>query len=145
MAVPTISDDGLGGCDWTPAFAGEADRARLTPTGLKAYRALVARWTLSNRRAAALLGVSSGAWRCMKAGSWKGVLTRDQFTRISALLSIFDELHNLFGEPMADRWPTLVNHGELFAHCTPVDTMINGGILVMQEIRRHVGALQQGL
>ena len=145
MAEPIIPDDGLGGCERPQSFAREADRVRLTPTGLNAYRALVMRWTLNDAQAATLLGVSGGTWRRMKTGVWEGVLTQDQFTRISALLSILDELHNLFGEPMADRWPTLINHGPIFDRRAPVDAMIHGGIPVMLDIRRHVGALRQGL
>jgi len=46
---------------------------------------------------------------------------------------------------MADRWIRLRNSGRLFGNRTPIETMIDGGIPVMIEVRRYVDALRGGL
>ena len=46
---------------------------------------------------------------------------------------------------MADCWVRLPNTGPLFAGRTPVQAMIDGGIPLMLEVRRHVDALRGGL
>ncbi len=94
---------------------------------------------------AALLGVSPATWDRMKAQAWKQSLTQDQLTRASALIGIFKGLHLLFADDMADRWVGLRNTGPLFGNRTPIETMVDGGIPVMIEVRRYVDALRGGL
>ena len=126
-------------------FANESDRARLTPAALEAVRNLAGAWSITGDQIAALVGVSSTTWDRIKANSWRQALSQDQLTRTSALVGIFKGLHLLFADDMADRWPTLRNSGPLFANRTPVETMIEGGIPVMLDVRRHVDALRGGL
>ena len=126
-------------------FAGEADRARLTGTALKAFVRLSERWSLSNPDAAALLGVSASTWDRIKAGKWDGALSQDQLTRVSAIVGIFKGLHLLFADGMADRWPRLPNRGPVFERKSPIAAMIDGGIPRMLETRHYVDALRGGL
>src|SRR4051812_12810355 len=77
-------------------FARPAERARLTPTALKAIRNLAAVWRLTGEDAAALVGVSPSTWDRISAESWKQTLSQDQLTRISVLVGIFKGLHLLF-------------------------------------------------
>jgi uncharacterized protein (DUF2384 family) len=126
-------------------FASEEDRERLTATAVKAYRALAARWGLSNAEAAALLGVSLSTWDRIKRGSWDQALSQDQLTRVSALVGVFKGLGLLFADDMADRWPRLANKGPLFERRTPIEAMIEGGIPRMLEVRRYVDAVRGGL
>jgi hypothetical protein len=126
-------------------FATEADRARLTPTALKAYAALARAWRLSGEEAAALLGVSPSTWDRMRAGRWAGALAQDQLTRVSALVGVFKGLRLLFADALADDWPRLRNAGPVFGNLTPVEAMVEGGIPRMLEVRRHVDALRGGL
>jgi hypothetical protein len=58
---------------------------------------------------------------------------------------LFKGLHLLFADGMADRWPRLPNRGALFANRPPLTAMIEGGIPLMLEARRHVDALRGGL
>ena len=122
-----------------------ADRARLTPTALKAIRNLAAAWRLTGDDAASLVGVSPSTWDRISANAWKQTLTQDQLTRISALVGIFKGLHLLFADDMADRWPRLANSGPLFQNLTPIAAMQQGGIPLMLDIRQHVDALRGGL
>jgi hypothetical protein len=126
-------------------FARTEDRARLTPTALKAIRSLATAWHLTGDDAASLVGVSASTWDRISANAWKQTLTQDQLTRISALVGIFKGLHLLFADDMADRWPRLANSGPLFQNLTPIAAMQQGGIPLMLDIRQHVDALRGGL
>lgn len=126
-------------------FAGAADRRRLTPPALKALVRLMAAWQVTKEQAAALVGVSPSTWDRIRQGRWQQTLTQDQFMRASALIGIYKALHLLFADDLADRWPTLRNKGPLFENLTPVESMIEGGIPQMIEVRAQVDALRGGL
>jgi len=126
-------------------FSAESDRARLTPTAIRAVKSVAAHWTLKGDEASALLGVSPSTWDRMAAGRWDKSLSQDQLTRISAIVGIFKGLHLLFADGMADRWVRLRNKGALFGNRTAIETMIHGGIPAMLDVRRHVDALRGGL
>jgi hypothetical protein len=61
------------------------------------------------------------------------------------MIGIFKGSHLLFADAMADRWVRLRNSGPLFENRTPIETMIEGGIPAMIELRRYVDALRGGL
>jgi hypothetical protein len=126
-------------------FARIEDRARLSAPALGAFRALAGHWVLNNAEAAALLGVSESTWDRIKRGRWEQPLSQDQLTRASAAIGLFKGLHLLFVDGMADRWPKLANKGPIFRQKSPVEAMIEGGIPVMLETRRHVDAVRGGL
>lgn len=126
-------------------FADESSRRRLTGAAAKAVVRLTVAWGVGNAEAAALLGVSESTWDRIKAGRWDGVLSQDQLTRASALIGIFKGLHLLFADSMADRWPSLVNRGPIFARQSPIAAMIDGGIPRMLETRQYIDALRGGL
>jgi Antitoxin Xre/MbcA/ParS C-terminal toxin-binding domain len=86
--------------------------------------------------------VSASTWDRIKASAWGQALSQDQLTRASAITGIFKGLHLLFADSMADR---LRNSGPLFGNRTPIETMLEGGIPVMIEVRRYVDALRGGL
>ena len=126
-------------------FADERDRERLTAVAIKALKRIAQHWQLKGDETAALLGVSASTWDRMAAGSWNQSLSQDQLTRVSAIVGVFKGLHLLFADDMADRWARLRNKGPLFDNRTPIDAMIEGGIPVMLDVRRHVDALRGGL
>ncbi len=126
-------------------FAHEKDRARLTPAALEAMRNLAKAWDATGDEMAVLLGLSASTWDRIKGGAWGQALSQDQLTRASALIGVFKGLHLLFADAMADRWIRLRNSGPLFGNRTPLETMIEGGIPVMFEVRRYVDALRGGL
>lgn len=126
-------------------FTTADDRVRLSGVALKAFKALVARWDLSNSESAALLGVSESTWDRIKRGTWDQPLSQDQLTRASAAIGVYKGLHLLFADQMADRWPKLVNRGPMFQRRSPVEAMIEGGIPMMLETRRYVDAIRGGM
>lgn len=126
-------------------FADERDRERLTPAALEACRNLAKGWNITGDEMAALLGVSPSTWDRIKGEAWSQALSQDQLTRASALIGLFKGLHLLFADGMADRWVRLRNSGPLFGNRTPIETMIEGGIPAMIDVRRYVDALRGGL
>jgi uncharacterized protein (DUF2384 family) len=126
-------------------FADERDRERLTPAALEAIRNLAKAWGVTGDEMAVLLGVSPRTWDRIKSDAWGQALSQDQLTRASAMIGVFKGLHLLFADTMADRWVRLRNSGGLFANRTPIETMIEGGIPTMVEVRRYVDALRGGL
>jgi len=126
-------------------FAAESDRERLTPTAIHAMKRVAEHWNLRGQEASALLGVSPSTWDRMSAGKWESSLSQDQLTRVSAIVGVFKGLHLLFADSMADRWIRLRNKGTLFDNHSPIEAMIEGGIPMMLDVRRHVDALRGGL
>ncbi len=126
-------------------FADESDRNRLSPAAIKAMKRIADHWHLKGHESAALLGVSASTWDRMAAERWDQSLSQDQLTRVSAIVGVFKGLHLLFADQMADRWTRLRNKGPLFENRTPIDAMIEGGIPMMLDVRRHVDALRGGL
>ena len=126
-------------------FLAEDDRKRLTPAVIIGLRGVAKHWGLTGAESATLLSVSTSTWDRILADSWRQSFSQDQMTRASALIGIFKGLHLLFADDMADRWPQLNNAGPLFNEKTPIETMVEGGIPAMLDVRRHVDALRGGL
>ena len=130
----------------SPNLFDAAVRARLTPAAVDGMVRLAAIWRLSSAEVCALMGdVSERTWFRMKKGTWAGALSQDTLTRMSALFGIFKGLRLLFSEPLADEWVRLPNKGPLYGGRAPLDAMVEGGIPVMLEVRRHIDALRGGL
>ena len=125
-------------------FSAESERERLRPVAVKAIKNVATHWVLKGDEAAALLGISPSTWDRMSSGKGEKSLSQDQLTRISAMVGVFKGLHILFADDMADRWIRLRNKGPLFNGRTPVEAMIEGGIPMMLDVRRHVDALRGG-
>lgn len=126
-------------------FSDDGARARLSNPAFVAYQALVKLWSLTGHEAAALLAVSPSTWDRLKRTGPQAPLNQDQLTRVSALVGTLKGLRLLFADDLAERWPKLANKGRLFEGRTPVESMIEGGIPRMLEVRRHVDALRGGL
>jgi hypothetical protein len=121
-------------------------RARLTPAAVDGMVRLAEIWRLTSAEVCSLLGdVSDRTWFRMKKHEWAGTLSQDTLTRISALAGIFKGLRLLFSEPLSHEWVRLPNKGPLYGGRRPLDSMIEGGIPKMLEVRRHIDALRGGL
>jgi hypothetical protein len=125
-------------------FADEADRARFSATAIRAFLALAKPWSLSNAEASALIGVSASTFDRMKRG-YRPALSQDQLTRVSALVGVYKGLHLLFVDETGDEWVRRENSGPLFDRRTPIESMIEGGIPRMLEVRRYIDAVRGGL
>jgi hypothetical protein len=146
-----VADDLLGGSvvpastDRIPEFDHSVLRnPELRRVAITAYRRLAKYWFLDNAEAAALLGVSPGTWQRIKDDRWTGSFNQDQLTRLSLLVGMFEALHTIFANDMADRWPRLPNKNELFEGKSPIAMMVEDGIPAMLIVLAHVRAIQQG-
>lgn len=122
-----------------------AERERLSGSALRAFFSIADRWKLRDEDARELLGgLSSSAWY-----EWKKrpdrLLDVDRITRISYLIGIYKALHILYGDELADEWPSLPNSNAIFAGTTPLAYMLSGGLLAMQTVRRLLDARRGGL
>jgi hypothetical protein len=130
----------------SPNLAQVETRDRLTPAAVDGIVRLAEIWRLTSAETCALLGdVSERTWFRMKKGDWTGTLSQDVLTRISAIVGLFKGLRLLFSEPLCDEWVRLPNKGALYRGRRPLDVMIEGGIPMMLEVRRHIDALRGGL
>jgi len=145
--VTTAIDGALGaspGGAEPQTFSAESDRVRLSQVAIKAFLAVVNAWALSNAEASGLLGISASSLDRIKRG-YRPTLSQDQLTRVSALVGIYKGLHLLFSDSTSDDWVRRPNRGPLFDRQTPVQSMIEGGIPRMLDVRRTIDAARGGL
>lgn len=116
------------------------NRARLTPSALKAYFNILTKWGIKDIDGMRLMGgISRGKYYVLKKNP-AGVLDQDKLQRISLLVGIFKALNILYSERLADAWASLPNTNRLFAGQTPVEFMARGGLPGMMVVRRLLDA-----
>lgn len=120
-------------------------RERLSESALKGFFRLAAAWQVRDDDARELLGgLSSSSFYEWKKNPAR-LLEVDRITRISYLLGIYKALHILYGDELADEWVHLPNTNPIFNGRTPLATMLGGGLLAMQTVRRLLDARRGGL
>lgn len=125
-------------------LASRPARERLSPSALKAFFSLTARWGVRDEEARALLGgVSNGPFYRWKKDPSR-TLDTDTLTRISYLVGIFKALHLLYGPAIADEWVRLPNTNRLFGGRSPLAYLVDGGLPAMQAVRRLLDARRGG-
>ncbi|HVS33514.1 MAG TPA: antitoxin Xre-like helix-turn-helix domain-containing protein [Thermoanaerobaculia bacterium] len=123
----------------------KAERARLSPSAVRAFFNIATRWGIRDEDAKALLGgISNGPYYEMKKDPDR-VLDADRLLRISYLIGIFKALNILHSKKLADAWIRLPNSNRIFAGQTPLAYMIKGGVPAMQTVRRLLDARRGGL
>jgi hypothetical protein len=128
-----------------PDLSAKAERERLSPSAVRAFLNIMARWGVRDEDARALLGgVSNGRFYEMKKKPER-TLDADTLTRISYLVGIFKALNVLHSEALADAWITRPNSNRIFAGQTPLAYMIKGGLPAMQVVRRLLDARRGGM
>lgn len=123
----------------------KAERDRLSPSAVKGFLNIMARWGVRDVDARGLLGgVSSTRFYAMKKAPEAAVLDQDELQRVSFLVGIFKALNILFGEDLADAWVQLPNQNRIFGNATPLAYMIRGGLPAFQTVRRLLDARRGG-
>jgi len=131
--------------DQAPNLASAEERSRLSPSALKAFVNIAAKWGLNEAQSRGLLGgVASSTFHAWKTNPRGKRLDQDSLTRISLVIGIYKALNIYFGKPWADRWVTLENRGPLFAGRAPIDYMLRHGQPGMVEVRRMLDAWRGG-
>ena len=123
----------------------KSERERLSPSAVRAFINLAARWEIRDEDARVLLGgMSNGPYYEMKRNPDR-VLDTDRLLRISFLIGIFKALNILYSKKLADAWVALPNSNPIFGGQTPLAYMLKGGLPAMQTVRRLLDARRGGL
>jgi len=123
----------------------KAERERLSPSAVRAFFRIIARWGVRDEDARVLLGgMSNGPYYEMKKNPDR-VLDTDRLLRISYLIGIFKALNILYSKKLADAWVRLPNSNRIFGGETPLAYMMKGGLPAMQTVRRLLDARRGGL
>ena len=131
--------------DRSPNLADAGERARLSPSAIKAFLNIAKKWELSEAQARGLLGgIASSTFHAWKTEPRGRRLDQDTLTRISLVIGIYKALHIYFGKPWADRWVALANRGPMFAGQAPIDYMLRQGQPGMMQVRRMLDAWRGG-
>jgi uncharacterized protein (DUF2384 family) len=127
-----------------PDLTDAATRKRLSPAAIAAFFQIVEKWDVKNEEAMLLLGgISHGRYYALKK-TGRGVLTQDELTRVSLLIGIFKALNILFQQRLANQWMSRPNSNPLFHDAPPLETIKNGGVPGMLEVRRLLDARRGG-
>lgn len=126
-------------------LASKAERERLSPSAVRAFFNIIARWRIRDEDAKILLGgLSNGPYYELKKNPDR-VLETDRLLRISYLVGIFKGLNILYSKKLADEWVRLPNTNRIFGGQTPLSYMIKGGLPAMQIVRRLIDARRGGV
>lgn len=122
--------------DRAPDLTNSEQRAKLSPSAIKAFVNITERWGLNEAQARDLLGgIASSTYHAWKTDPKSKKLDQDTLMRISLVIGIYKALHIYFGEPWADQWVTLGNRNSLFSGIAPIDYMIHRGQPGMVQVR----------
>jgi hypothetical protein len=126
-------------------LSAKAERERLSPSAIKAFFNIMAKWEVRDEDARALLGgVSNGQFYEMKKKPER-TLDADALTRASYLVGVFKALNILYSSKLADAWVQRPNANRIFGGQTALAYMIKGGLPAMQTVRRLLDARRGGM
>jgi hypothetical protein len=131
--------------DQAPNLSRPAERERLSPSAIKAFVKIAAKWDLTEAQSRGLLGgIASSTFHAWKTEPRGKKLDQDTLMRISLVIGIYKALNIYFGKPWADRWVTLGNSGPMFAGQPPIDYMLRQGQPGMMQLRRMLDTWRGG-
>jgi hypothetical protein len=121
------------------------ERERLSPSAIKAFFNIMAKWDVRDEDARTLLGgVSHGHFYEMKKNAQR-TLDADTLTRISYLVGIFKALNILYSKKLADAWIQRPNANPIFGGQAALAYMMKGGLPAMQTVRQLLDARRGGV
>ena len=127
-------------------LSAKAERARLSPSAIRAFFNIMARWKVRDEDARVLLGgISNGPFYEMKKAPAGRVLDPDRLLRISHLVGIFKALNIIYSRKLADAWVQLPNSNRIFAGRTPLAFMMSAGMPAIQIVHRLLDARRGGM
>ena len=135
MAAISARNDRLGQSDL------DVDDQYIANVTTRAYRRLCDRWKLNDDMAARLALMDVQTWDLIKLGRWVGTLREDQVVRIGLLFQLYESLHIVFEEQIANRWITMANEGPLCKGGSPLEVMLTDGIPAMVAFRNYMSKL----
>jgi len=130
--------------DTSPDLSKAATRQRLSPSAIKGFLQIMAKWGIKDPDARQLLGgISHGSYYNLKKQP-KRALDQDTLIRVSLLIGIFKALNILYSESLADAWITLPNRNPMFRGHSPLAFMIERGQPGMMLVRQVLDARRGG-
>lgn len=141
----TIQVPQVAGYDFemAPNLADSTVRKRLSPSAIKGFFRIAAKWHIKDEEARLLLGgISSGSFYSLKKNP--RVLDQDTLTRISFVVGIFKALNILYSSRLADAWIALPNTNPMFHGSSPLTYMLRLGMPGMMHVRQLLDARRGG-
>ena len=118
----------------------EVERERLSRPSLRAFFRLAKSWSLSDEQSRLLLGGMPSSTFYVWKKSAPVIIDVDRLTRLSYLVGIYEALHILYDDDLAKRWISLPNSNQLFAGETPLNYLLRGGLVAMDNVRQLLDA-----
>lgn len=126
-----------------PDFSDPAVRKRLSPSAIKGFFRIAAKWHIRDEDARLLFGgISSGSFYALKKNA--RVLDQDTLTRLSLVVGIYKDLNILYSSRLADAWITLPNTNPMFHGGSPLAYMLRLGLPGMMHVRQLLDARRGG-
>ncbi|HEV2465098.1 MAG TPA: MbcA/ParS/Xre antitoxin family protein [Acidobacteriaceae bacterium] len=126
-----------------PDLADPATRKQLSPSAIKGFFRIAAKWRVRDEDARQLLGgISTGSFYSLKKSP--RALDQDTLTRVSLLVGIFKALNILYSHRLANAWITLPNTNPIFRGHSPLAYMLRLGLPGMMHVRQLLDARRGG-
>ena len=119
----------------------DVDSKYVSQATTRAFVRLCDKWKINDEMAASLALLDSKTLNLVKLGRWVGTLTKDQIVRIGLLFQLYESLHIVFDEELANSWVTMANKGSLCKGSTPLDVMSKEGLPSMVAFRNYMNKL----
>jgi hypothetical protein len=129
--------------EFAPDFSDTTTRKRLSPSAIKGFFRIAAKWRIKDEDVRLLFGgISSGSFYALKKNP--RVLDQDTLTRISLAVGIYKDLNILYSSRLADAWITLPNTNPMFRGSSPLAYMLRLGLPGMMHVRQLLDARRGG-
>jgi hypothetical protein len=129
--------------DSAPDLSRLETRERLSQSAVDGFFAIMDKWEISTERVGELLGGMPRS-RVYKLKRAVGTLRQDELTRISYLVGIYEALHILLPDDLADGWVTKSNDNLVFRGQAPLNYMVRMGIPGLQQVRNLLDSERSG-
>ena len=107
--------------------------------------AIMKAWKIRNEEARNLLGgISSDRYAAMEQVALHEELPEEVMIRISYVIRIFQVLHTVFGNSLADTWMSRPNSNSMFGGATPLAYCLQHGTVGLKNVLRLLRALSEG-
>lgn len=118
----------------------DRDKTKLQ-VALKVFFQIAEAWKLSTAESLSLLGLEPSSHNTL--ARWRSGMdanySADLMIRLSCLIGIFEALHTIFHDPeRANGWIRKQNSAALFASRSAIETMLNGGIFSLRDVRDYL-------
>jgi uncharacterized protein (DUF2384 family) len=126
-----------------PDLSSSEVRKELSSAAIEGFFAICDQWGLTAEQRSALLGGMARS-TMYKMKDERPTLGQDELTRISCIVGMYNALHMVFPERLANEWMLRPNSNSLFRGTIPLDFAIRTGIPGLLKVRNMLDALAAG-